>query len=1435
MSTLSFSRTSSFNTTENGNLFNNLCETAIEEFLQESDTLKYADNPFVQYVSHRKEQIEKCREVEHDDPIQETQQCIREVEQKWTGSKAHHLREKINPFVESITALTKSCENILQPAPFGVAIAVSGFRIILELATKAHGAVEDILNVLEDVSPLLDCYKMTAMSQQSSPQISKAIKNSYKNILQFWAYSARVLSKSYTRVTLSSAIRPFKQEIQTFRDKFHRDSKQVSQLLIASLAIERAREKQERIRDEILRWIRGGEKAESFDADKDLESRNMSRTEGTCTWLFERQEFKDWRDAKNNSVLWYNGPPGSGKSVLASAVINHLQEQPESEVVHFFYSFRAASKRQETCGLRSIALQLLSKLDVASNPLKAEYERAKKTCKHELTNNDGEVMVKILRTLLNHSRFAQIYVVLDGLDECSVRTHGNPLFHSLQQLLNLDTLGTVKWFLTSRDVPEIRSVKDAFKAVEIRQNLTDTSKDIRVFLDAQRICPAHDEPWFDTDEHNFLYAALICEIAKNKAYRTKQGTIDALQSFPRGLEDCYIKSLARIAGLPYHKQDLAMRTFRILTLSEKELTLLELIDALNPYTDPVNDDIKSKEDAFHVYDRVKDVCSPLITMEDTNGSQKISLCHKSVKDFFIDPKNKKRIEEYLPDFFIDETKALEELGVSCIEYLSEERYKDPSDLKALVTRSDSSYSNAFLRYAAVFWHMHLQNIIPSSETLKIVEDFLKSPAFWTCIYVQSHAAPHLFARYKRETSDDYKQIIGTIPNASLQFGLPLPPWEEASSSADYMSLDRSFCAFVLDWGELLTKNPDQLHHAVPLTLYKPSCHLKAPNGLQKVHVKYVAKLLESTTEMRVLESSFSSTGKKRGKTLQLRIIRETSLTPHRRVKVNQVDVFSRSKSDQNRNVIFDSMAPDGEWITTIARDSKKGNSFLQSWNVNSRDLSITRWLLDSGSGNRVDEAPPQIYRALDLGLESKGQWNLIQLDVATQPTRKDSDSTTRLFYFRKGKCLVHHHERARSPANVIISNSGSQDSSSDSDGDSGWTSDSGDDSDSSDTYSINGGRKGSQETSDNLHGEHREPMTECLIMATDFGRPVWRPIKTDRLSWARIIGARHPKLSIVAVSYKPGGVDLLNDETGSSTSLEITEEAKDQGGKPVAMSREMQFSPCGNFLTLLSISLYQKNTCAECQVVVSSLAFGQTASGYSLQTRKNCTLASLSYRFQGKVHELPRPYIITNWTAEYVVLALPPLTYCPKIIRISLSPPADQANTAESLPTRTSTLSYPVFFPKSTISRDPHIMYGDGGLPQKDSYLYLVLDTPDPSSSCTESTLRCGPGHFRGLQCPASSCDYEERGVNGPVVMGWKVLGRGKAGKADESENYGPVSEEQLTWREWSDEDEVSEDVKASRSATDEYELLRGDFVGETYSVPIRSGLNWTKEGVLSC
>ncbi|KAF4946771.1 hypothetical protein FGADI_10975 [Fusarium gaditjirri] len=1385
MAALDFSTNPTFD--ENDTSFSAICEDAIKEFLEDPKTPKPAENRFVRYVNDRKTRLEAGKGKDSEDDVEQTEEFIRQLEQEWTGSKAYNLRERVEPFIKGITSLIKSCESLLQPAPFGAAIAVSGFRIVLELSTKAHEAVDEILNVLEEVQPLLACYKITAASQQSSPDISRAIKKSFKTILELWAHSAKILSKSYSRITISNIIRPLKDVIQDFQNKARKDAENVNRLLLAHMSFKDAMQRKEERKDLLRKWIIGGEK-DDLHADTELKLRDKERTDGTCKWIFEKQEFKDWRDARKHSVLWYNGPPGSGKSVLVSAVINHLREQPESEVVYFFYTFKSASTRQETCGLRSIALQLLRQLDATSrfDRLTAQYDRARKDGRFELGNNDCEEVVKLLTTLLQHSQFAQVYVVLDGLDECSIRNHGENSFPGLQEILSLDTLGTVKWFLSSRDIPEMRSLKEASKAVELKLNLADTSKDIETFLDSQDICPMHDEPWFDTDEHIFLYAAIICKIVKDKTYGTKEEMLDALRSFPEDFKDlkaCYLKSLARIKDLPAKKRNLAIRTFRLLAWSEKQLTLMEFADALNLYINPKDESAKSKEDAFRVFYRSEDVCSPLITMDDTDGSHKVSLFHKSVKDFFIEPNNQAEIEKYLPGFYISELEASEHLGVSCIEYLSNKRYQKPESLKALVTENTSSYGNAFLRYAAVFWHIHLCDVELKPKTLKSVTEFLKSPGFWTCMYVQSHTAPHLFARYKKKPGERYQPMMGTTSDPLLHFGLPLPPWKEEFSSADYRSLDYSFCAFVQDWGELLAKNPDQLHHAVPLNLYEPSCRLKAPNRLRKVHIKHISNLLESTSEMHILESSLSSTGKNGGRTLQLHIICEEGMIPERRVKVNQVNVSFRSKHKQNRETVPESLATDGEWITTIARDYEKGDHFLQNWKFHSRDLSITRYRQGDASRTRLYQAPSQVCRDLGLDPDGKSHWNLVQLDVVTQPNQKDSNSKTRLFYFRQEQGEVHCHGRAKSPINLTVSNSDSQNSSSDSDGSSYFSSDLEDDLDSIDTLSIDEGKYGSLEFPDTQDGDPNGQMTECVIMASDFGKPIWRPIRTDSLSWTRMIGARHPRLPIVAVSYRFGQVDVFNDDTGFSESFEIPEKERNEATKLLAVSRELQFSPCGNFFTLLSIGFYQEDGHTKCQVTASCFEFLHSSSRHSFQAPNHGTCASFVYSFLGKVDELPRPYIMTNWTPEHVVLALPPWTYSPKIIKISLLPLTDHATTSKGLPPRISTLTQPVFFPQSTISRDPHIMTR----------------------------------------------------FSGPVVMRWKVVGHGTARTTQDGEDNGEISEERHAWREWNNEDQVSEDAKVERSALEEYRMLRGDFVGETYTVPIRSGLDWTREGVLSC
>ena len=69
------------------------------------------------------------------------------------------------------------------------------------------------------------------------------------------------------------------------------------------------------------------------------------RTKNTGKWFLETKEFKQWSDGPSGTLLCY-GPPGVGKSVLASIAVEHLhlKASPERLVLAFFCDHTDSSK-----------------------------------------------------------------------------------------------------------------------------------------------------------------------------------------------------------------------------------------------------------------------------------------------------------------------------------------------------------------------------------------------------------------------------------------------------------------------------------------------------------------------------------------------------------------------------------------------------------------------------------------------------------------------------------------------------------------------------------------------------------------------------------------------------------------------------------------------------------------------------------------------------------------------------------------------------------------------------------------------------------------------------------------------------------------------------------------------------------------------------------
>jgi hypothetical protein len=210
---------------------------------------------------------------------------------------------------------------------------------------------------------------------------------------------------------------------------------------------------------------------------------------------------------------------------------------------------------------------------------------------------------------------------------------------------------------------------------------------------------------------------------------------------------------------------------------------------------------------------------------------------------------------------------------------------------------------------------------------------------------------------------------------------------------------------------------------------------------------------------------------------------------------------------------------------------------------------------------------------------------------------------------------------------------------------------------------------------------------------------------------------------------------------------------------------------------------------------------------------RECQARTCTYEVWENLGNIRPPLALTCWSDDDVVIALPPVTCDPKIIKITL--PRGQA-ASEGAPENCGcegsifTVREPIYFPTTTPCRNPQLIYRSSG-PGEDSYLYLGLGPQMPRSDGGKSTDNDGHGHGDGDDEASTRADQ----ASPPVVLRWKI-----------SSGDG--------WRPWNVETDKTASELKKKSVV---ERLRGKYIDsdKPFSVPIRGGLNWSRKGFLSC
>lgn len=182
----------------------------------------------------------------------------------------------------------------------------------------------------------------------------------------------------------------------------------------------------------------------------------IPRIDKTGQWLLDHTTFRVWRDdiEPPNNVLWCHGNPGTGKSVLASLVIDHLQESSvgeDSATLFAYFDYRD----QEDQSSDSITASLLQQIAATHTDLPEAICNFYNKFKSNGIKPRLQDLEKAL--LLVCRNFERVFVVIDALDECEERQHRQTFMRVLQTLRNQPK---VKLFITSR--PHAQDIKTAF-------------------------------------------------------------------------------------------------------------------------------------------------------------------------------------------------------------------------------------------------------------------------------------------------------------------------------------------------------------------------------------------------------------------------------------------------------------------------------------------------------------------------------------------------------------------------------------------------------------------------------------------------------------------------------------------------------------------------------------------------------------------------------------------------------------------------------------------------------------------------------------------------------------------------------------------------------------------------------------------------------------
>ncbi|KAJ5538185.1 ankyrin repeat-containing protein [Penicillium frequentans] len=647
--------------------------------------------------------------------LDDLRRCIAKIERKQATQKRMQDMGRLSTFVTIMDNYSKVIEVFINAADI-LAFVWGPIKFLLQVASSVSEAFNELLATYKMIGNCLPHIETCQGILLKYPCLEQALESMFHDIFEFHQaallYFRKPMWKQIFQATWSTyktKFGPIVNSLKSHKQLFGERLTFTQLEEIRSTAAQSAKNLENLMKGQMMGqlrevqcWLNGADVA----TDQDTLRLARSGNPRSGSWLLKHTLFSSWKDTTEKPILWVNGIPGAGKTVLASIMIDECLTDYSKHTIWFYFKSGNAQRGSFLSFACSLISQVLEKnTDLLPYIYECMCRKGKKTLFSEALAKE------LLEIAIRNS--GNLCIIIDGLDECSRSERRKVIewMHSVIDVSQRSSSNRIRCiYVSQRDAVTTRALK-GITSFEI--GTKDTHDDISAYVSSRAVEIQNKFRMSDeTRRGMFLLAKLVMSNLFSQV--SPNALLNALHAerIPTQLEEAYDRILKSILE-DQSSRMYALQLLAWLVCAKRQLQWREIQGAVS--IDLKDEDVDTLSRRWILDSR--DLCDSLVERR-TDGS--LELVHETAKLFLLQTKT------------VDVPREDLSMAYLCVGYLALPGFQTCLPDGTIVDLIKSGYY-AFADYAVCFWSHHLRDGLKDdteqatvNSLLEVLSRFLES-------------------------------------------------------------------------------------------------------------------------------------------------------------------------------------------------------------------------------------------------------------------------------------------------------------------------------------------------------------------------------------------------------------------------------------------------------------------------------------------------------------------------------------------------------------------------------------------------------------------------------------------------------------------------------------------------------------------------------------